>query len=169
MSKMKIAEIELKNIKEAPFNYNLHPDNQITELKRSLNEFGQFKNIVVWKNQCIAGNGLMFAAKDLGWESLNAVVMDDLSEAQAKKLCVTDNASPYLAKPDTEKLEDILKGFPTIKDIPGLTEDWLMNIGEIDISITDREPPEEFPEYDENIETEYCCPKCNYEWSGKPK
>lgn len=27
--------------------------------------------------------------------------------------------------------------------------------------------PEEFPEYDEKIETEYRCPKCGYQWSGK--
>ncbi|KKL26717.1 hypothetical protein LCGC14_2392510 [marine sediment metagenome] len=30
-------------------------------------------------------------------------------------------------------------------------------------------PPEDFPEYSDDIETEYCCPKCRYEWSGKPK
>ena len=29
------------------------------------------------------------------------------------------------------------------------------------------EPPDEFKEYDENIETEFCCPKCGYRWSGK--
>ena len=26
--------------------------------------------------------------------------------------------------------------------------------------------PEEFPEVDENIETEHQCPKCGYQWSG---
>ena len=36
-------------------------------------------------------------------------------------------------------------------------------------SIDDKEAPEEFKEYDEDIETAYCCPKCNYAWSGKPK
>jgi len=30
-------------------------------------------------------------------------------------------------------------------------------------------PPGEFPGVDENLETTYCCPKCGYEWSGKPK
>jgi hypothetical protein len=29
--------------------------------------------------------------------------------------------------------------------------------------------PTEFASYDENIETQYQCPKCKYEWSGKPK
>jgi hypothetical protein len=27
--------------------------------------------------------------------------------------------------------------------------------------------PEDFNEYGEDIETEYCCPKCGYQWSGK--
>lgn len=29
--------------------------------------------------------------------------------------------------------------------------------------------PESFGEYGDDIETQYCCPKCSYEWSGKPK
>lgn len=28
--------------------------------------------------------------------------------------------------------------------------------------------PDDFKEVDENIPTEFCCPKCNYKWSGKP-
>ena len=31
-----------------------------------------------------------------------------------------------------------------------------------------KDPPEEFAEYGDDIETQYCCPKCGYEWSGKP-
>ena len=30
------------------------------------------------------------------------------------------------------------------------------------------EPPESFKEFDEDIETEYTCPKCNYQWGGSP-
>jgi hypothetical protein len=29
--------------------------------------------------------------------------------------------------------------------------------------------PDEFPAYDTDIETEYECPKCGYEWSGSPR
>ena len=28
------------------------------------------------------------------------------------------------------------------------------------------EPPADFPEKDENIETTHNCPKCGYKWSG---
>lgn len=30
-------------------------------------------------------------------------------------------------------------------------------------------PPAEFPSYDDDIHTDYQCPKCSYEWSGKPR
>ncbi|WP_146255441.1 ParB N-terminal domain-containing protein [Azospirillum sp. TSA6c] len=29
-------------------------------------------------------------------------------------------------------------------------------------------PPADFPSFGEDIETQYCCPKCGYRWSGKP-
>jgi hypothetical protein len=35
--------------------------------------------------------------------------------------------------------------------------------------VQEAEAPEEFGAYDEDLATEYCCPKCGYEWSGKPK
>ena len=51
-------------------------------------------------------------------------------------------------------------------DIPDLLEwgfePWELAVGEV-------EAPEDFAEYDEDIDTEFCCPKCGYEWSGKPK
>ena len=31
------------------------------------------------------------------------------------------------------------------------------------------QPPNGFKSYDENIETQFQCPKCGYEWSGRQK
>ncbi len=135
---MKKQKIKLSEIKEADFNYNLHPENQIDELKKSLEEFGQFKNIVIWNGQCIAGNGLMLSAQALGWESLDAVIMDDLTEDQAKRLCVADNATPYLARPDSDKLDELLKSLPSIDDLPGVDEGWLEGMGvDLDLLLND--------------------------------
>ena len=30
------------------------------------------------------------------------------------------------------------------------------------------EPPDDFPAVDENVPTEFQCPKCSFRWSGKP-
>jgi hypothetical protein len=122
---MNIQQVEIATIQEAPFNYNLHPMNQLEELKKSLTRFGQFKNIVLWQGYCIAGNGLVSAAKELGWMHLDAEVRDDLSEEDAKVLCVADNATPYLAEPDCQKLQELLGGLASVDDLPGATSDWL--------------------------------------------
>ncbi len=61
-----------------------------------------------------------------------------------------------------------------------LEDDWLMQTVQFDALpwVFDASPPtipeppeapEQFAEYGDNIETQYCCPKCGYEWSGKPK
>lgn len=48
-------------------------------------------------------------------------------------------------------------------------QNWQADIGALGAMLASEvEPPEDFGEYDEDIETEYCCPKCGYEWSGKP-
>jgi rubrerythrin len=175
----------LSEINEAPFNYNLHSQNQIDELSKSLDQFGQFKNIVLWNGYCIAGNGLVFAAKHKGWKDLFAIIRDDLSEEQAKALCVADNATPYLAIVDDDKLNNLLSSIESPLDIPGVDKSWLksqmINIdqtikketdqsyNESDENEDDDESQNDFKEFDENIDTDYMCPKCGYEWSGNPK
>ncbi len=148
---MDIVEISLDEIREAEFNYNLHPQNQIDELCKSLEEFGQFKNIVLWKGFCIAGNGLVFAAREMGLETLRAIVRDDLTEEQARRLCITDNATPYLARPDSYKLNELLASLPSVDDIPGVDKDWLDSVG---VNVEDiNEVEYDFSEFDEDNES----------------
>ena len=40
-----------------------------------------------------------------------------------------------------------------------------MLTAEVDIPVA--EPPDDFKEYNEDIETEHVCPRCGYRWSGK--
>lgn len=50
------------------------------------------------------------------------------------------------------------------QDIDALHEMLLSND-----SMSQDTSPEDFPEYNDDIDTQYCCPECGYEWSGKPK
>jgi hypothetical protein len=58
-----IQKFKIADLTEFPGNYNKHGDTQLEHLGRSLTRFEQVKNIVVWKNKVIAGNGLV---KDWG-------------------------------------------------------------------------------------------------------
>ena len=166
---MKLKKIKISELKE-PYdfpNYNKHPQSQIDELKKSLEKFLQYKNIVVWKdNQVIAGNGLVEAARQLGWEEIYVNDRNDLDEKTAMALLISDNASPFGSFSDDDELRELVEQLDGI-EVPGMNE-WLKNM-DFDILNEQNEtnPPDDFNEYDEEINTDYCCPKCGYKWSGK--
>ena len=145
-NKNDIEVMNISEIKEAPFNYNLHPKNQINELKQSLKEFGQFKNIVIWKNYCIAGNGLLKAAKELGLEELKVIRKDNLKEDAAKRLCIADNALPYFSDPNSDKLDELLKSISSVDDIPGVNDEWLKQFQLEDKKTIEKDPDESIEE-----------------------
>lgn len=124
---MKLKKFKLKDLKEHPKNYNTHPKAQIEELKESLTEYEQFKNIVVWNGFVIAGNGLVMAARELGWEDIQAVDVSGIPEEKAVGILIADNAAPFGGVPDLNKLDELLD--ITGLDIPGVSDDWLKDIG----------------------------------------
>ncbi len=120
------------------------------------------------------------------WDLVPVTVLDHLSDADAAAWRVTHNRTAELGKWDWSALAATLEQH-------GNTEDWAV-VGwsatelesiieahrpkDIDPEATttvseherNLEAPEDFAEYDEEtIETQYKCPKCAYEWSGKPK
>lgn len=72
MSKIENIRIDLDKHQEYPGNYNEHPEAQVLELMESLRQFGQPKNVVVWHDKIVAGNGIAKAARRLGWKQLDA-------------------------------------------------------------------------------------------------
>jgi len=157
---MKLQKVNIADLRPHPMNYNTHPENQLRELEKSLEQFGQFKNIVVCNKTIIAGHGLIEAAKRKGMTEIYALVRNDLTEDQQKALLVTDNATPFLAVPDTKALEDLLKSITDLSfdDIPGMTDEWLesmdVSLDELfKMSSPDEDDPaaDEVPEVDEPI------------------
>jgi len=91
------------------------------------------------------------------------------SAMDVKAYLIADNRLTALGDWDNAQLLDLLQ------DLAGedqaLLETTGYDLDDIDVLLRELNPlaPDAFPEYDENIETEYCCPKCHYEWSGAPK
>lgn len=120
---MNLKKFKLAELSEFEGNYNRHPDVQIEHLKRSLTDFSQVKNVVVWKGKVVCGNGLVMAARELGWDEIQAVDISDLTKKQAKALLIADNKTAEMALPDNDLLKDLLKDFDDPTDIPGITEE----------------------------------------------
>jgi ParB-like chromosome segregation protein Spo0J len=165
-----------KNIGSLLMDINLltpHPRNvrqgDIGAICESLKAHGQYRAIVFQKssNQIIAGNHTWKAAKSLGWDQIAATEFD-CDDETALRILLADNKASDLATYDNDQLEDLLRELAlTEKALEGTLFDG-NNLDEI---INENEIPlmDEFPEYNENIDTQYHCPKCRYEWSGKAK
>jgi len=164
---------------------DLEPDsknaNEGTEYGRSLLEesitkLGLGRSILIdKKNRIIAGNKTSEAAGGVGLEDvlivetdgkkLIAVKRTDLdleTDEEARKLAFADNRTGELNL--LWNTDRILESY---RDGLDLKPFWS---GEDLKTIEARESgPSDFPEHGEDIPTDYCCPKCGYEWSGKPK
>jgi len=96
-----------------------HPDEQLAELKASLEKWGQVEPEIVnqWEGRewVIGGNGRLQAMLDLGWKHA-AIVCRQLQPDQAAELAITLNASREKAKWSPTGLKKTLERFDPAAD-----------------------------------------------------
>lgn len=125
---MDLITINIDDYKPHPQNPHGHPGAQIEALGRSLDDFEQYKNIVVWNGFILAGHGVVEAARRKGIKALDAEDVSHLSGAQAKKLMAADILLPDMATIDNDLLSEVLAGFGDPLDVPGVDVDLLKEI-----------------------------------------
>jgi DNA modification methylase len=96
---MKIETLAIKDLTLDPQNARQHDPKNLKAIEGSLAQFGQRKPIVITEaNVIVAGNGTVTAAKNLGWEKIEAVrVPADWSKDQVKAFALADNRTAELA------------------------------------------------------------------------
>ena len=105
---MKIEKRGVTELTQDPKNARSHDGKNIEAIKRSLQEFGQQKPIVVNANgEVVAGNGTLAAAVDLGWKKI-AVVETDLAGSSATAYAIADNRTAELAVWNDSELAETL-------------------------------------------------------------
>lgn len=148
-------------------------------LAASLERYGADRSILSDKNgTVIAGNKTLLQWAEMGMEEIISVhttgqqlvnvVRDDLdlaTDPAAIELALADNR---VSQVDLDYDLDALKALiehPAVDVSPFWFPDETAALlaGPEDTPI---QPPEDFPEVDESIETEHECPKCGYVWSG---
>ena len=108
--KEKMVERRVDELVPYERNQKKHDDKQVRNIANSLKRFGQKQPIVIDKKDVVViGHGRLLAAKMLGWETVDCVVADDLSEDEIRELRIVDNKtneSPW----DFELLGEDIKG-----------------------------------------------------------
>src|SRR5690606_7237629 len=182
-------------LRDDPDNARVHSDEQVRHIADLIERFGftrpimvdleRDKTIVVGHGarraaqMIYAAGGVIHAApgKDRGGVELpsGTVPILDVSgwtEEERRAVNLSDNRSGELSEWDPRRLAlniDALTEAGVDLALVGFDGESLDELlAGIDAgSASPALPPEEFPEFGEDIETEHRCPKCGYEWSGK--
>lgn len=127
--KMKVIKKRLDDLKHPEKNVRIHSEQQIRELKRSLEKFGQTRALVVDENNVILiGNGLYEAMVSLGYQEASVYVKTELSENDKKKLMIADNKTYALGIDNLDTLNEFLEELQGNLDIPGYDEEILQQM-----------------------------------------
>jgi len=125
--------ISLDKITFHPNNFNRHSPAHVDTLTSSLDEYDQYKPVIVWRDPdngvlyCIAGEGLVRAAGQRGDEEIVVNDRSDLSREKAMALMVADNFTPSNDY-DFEVLSGILAAMDDPTDVPGVDQKLLQKI-----------------------------------------
>lgn len=126
---MKVIKKRLDALKHPEKNVRIHSEQQIRELKRSLEKFGQTRALVVDENNVILiGNGLYEAMVSLGYQEASVYVKTELSENDKKKLMIADNKTYALGIDNLDTLNEFLEELQGDLDIPGYDEEILQQM-----------------------------------------
>lgn len=156
---MNIEKKKIEDLIEFPNNVRIHTKRNLDALKKSLQEFGQVKNIIVQKstNYIVAGNGLYQAAKALGWDEITCNVID-IDDEKAKALCILDNRSGDLSQMDEKNLLDMLKDFDAdMLDLTGYNDkelDKMLQFQEGTLFENDEKPKEKKKKKEEPVSSD---------------
>lgn len=162
--------VDVDKLVPNPRNPNQHPQAQIALLAKIIAHQGWRSPIVVSNRSgfIVSGHGRYQAALALGLAQVPVDHQEFASEADEWAHLIADNRLTELAEVDEAGLRDLL-GELKATDLdmeltgfdPEALDKALSELGPVD-------PPDEFPEVDENLPTEFKCPKCQYVWAGKP-
>lgn len=131
--------VKLADMHSPERNVRMHPERQVQELVRSLQQFGQCRDIVLDESGTIlAGNGLKEAMERAGYEDATCIRLIGLTEQQKVKFMLADNKTFLLGIEDLDGINAALELLGEDLDVPGYDEDTLRALVETAEDVTER-------------------------------
>jgi site-specific DNA-methyltransferase (adenine-specific) len=114
MDKLKIEYVNIDTIKPYKNNAKLHPQEQIEQIKKSIEQFGMDDPIGIWKDEIVEGHGRLIACKELGYTEVPIIRLDHLTDEERKAYTLAHNKLTMNSDFDIDILNDELMNFDTI-------------------------------------------------------
>lgn len=128
---MKIDILEIDKLTHYENNAKVHTPEQIEQIKSSIIKFGNNDPIGIWgnKNIIVEGHGRAIALKELGYEKVECIRLDHLTDEERRAYTLVHNKTTMNTDFDFSKLEEeLLK----IQDIDMSDFEFNLNIEEIE-------------------------------------
>lgn len=108
--RLKIEYIPIEDLKPYENNAKIHTQEQIEQIKQSIQEFGMNDPIAIWKdNIIIEGHGRLLACQELGFKELPIIRLDDLTDDERKAYTLIHNKLTMNTDFDIDILNDELE------------------------------------------------------------
>ena len=111
---LKIEYIDINSIKPYKNNAKLHPEEQIEQIKKSIEQFGMDDPIGIWKDEIVEGHGRLIACKELGYTEVPIIRLDHLTDEERKAYTLAHNKLTMNSDFDLDILNEELMNFDTI-------------------------------------------------------
>ena len=109
-AQLRSLALPIDDVHADPANARVHDRRNLDAIKASMAKFGQRSPLVVQRQGMVvrAGNGRLIAARELGWDQIAAVVVDE-DDVSATSYAIADNRTGELATWDDEALAGLLR------------------------------------------------------------
>ena len=160
---MKIEKISIDKIKPYENNAKLHPPEQIEQIKKSIQDFGNNDPIAVDENSVIIeGHGRYQALKELGFKEIEVIRLTHLNEQQKKAYILAHNKLTMNTGFDFNMLS---------LELDSIDDFDMSDFGfEIDFE-KENQRISENKEIDTNEfndeEFDFECPRCGFRWNNE--
>ena len=154
------GEEDPRDLVANPRNWRIHPRRQQQALRSAISEVGFIRSVTINRRTGYVLDGhlrVLLALRDE--EPGIPVEYVDLSETEEAVAIATLDPLGEAAARDDEQLATVLD------DLDVADEDLRAFVLELRDDLKIAAPPDEFPSYDDDIETEHECPRCGFRWS----
>lgn len=142
--KLKVEYIPIDDIKPYENNAKIHTEEQIEQIKKSIEDFGMNDPIGIWgkENIIVEGHGRLMALKELGWNEVPVIRLDDLTDEQRRAYTLVHNQTTMNTGFDLDVLNEELANIDLDMSMFGFEEieDPEIDIKEDDFDIENLEP-----------------------------
>ena len=142
--KLKVEYIPIDEIKPYENNAKIHTEEQIEQIKKSIEEFGMNDPIGIWgkDNIIIEGHGRLMALKELGWDEVPVIRLDDLTDEQRRAYTLIHNQTTMNTGFNIDILNEELQSIDLDMSFYGFDEieEPEIDIQDDDFDIEDIEP-----------------------------